>query len=278
MTVRFTYSQSFLTAVDHEEVTAPARIAGGKGNRSRSGHLTEAPGARRVGPPAHEGRGLVGPDQAKAGDGLASHRLGAKPVRPLEDGEAAEHAVESRSRIAQRQEEELRYLEGAQGRGFELRHLFRVGTEYARAIRALHFLGPCVTVFGSARIPEGDPRYELARCVGRELARAGYTVMTGGGPGIMEAANRGAWDAGAKSIGLNIALPHEQRPNSYITPELCFQFHYFAIRKLHFMLRARALVAFPGRPGFSFAVGRAHDYCGGLRIAQPTATPPGPRR
>jgi hypothetical protein len=70
--------------------------------------------------------------------------------------------------------------------------------------------------------------------------------MTGGGPGMMEAANRGADEAGAKSIGLNITLPHEQYPNPYITPELCFKFHYFALRKMHFVLRARALVAFPG--------------------------------
>jgi uncharacterized protein (TIGR00730 family) len=73
-----------------------------------------------------------------------------------------------------------------------------------------------------------------------------YVVVTGGGPGIMEAANRGAADVHAKSIGLNITLPHEQRPNPYITPGLCFQFRYFAIRKMHFLLRARALVAFPG--------------------------------
>jgi uncharacterized protein (TIGR00730 family) len=73
-----------------------------------------------------------------------------------------------------------------------------------------------------------------------------YVVMTGGGPGIMEAGNRGAYDVGAKSIGLNITLPAEQLPNPYITPELCFRFHYFAMRKMHFLLRARALVAFPG--------------------------------
>jgi uncharacterized protein (TIGR00730 family) len=71
-------------------------------------------------------------------------------------------------------------------------------------------------------------------------------VVTGGGPGIMEAANRGAYDVGGRSIGLNIILPHEQHPNPYITPELCFQFHYFALRKMHFMMRAKALVAFPG--------------------------------
>ena len=71
-------------------------------------------------------------------------------------------------------------------------------------------------------------------------------IVTGGGPGIMEAANRGAYDVGAKSVGLNIRLPREQQPNPYITPDLCFQFHYFAMRKLHFLLRAKALVAFPG--------------------------------
>ncbi len=76
-----------------------------------------------------------------------------------------------------------------------------------------------------------------------------YVIVTGGGPGIMEAANRGAWECGAKSIGLNITLPHEQDPNPYITPELCFQFHYFSLRKMHFLMRAKALVACPGGYG-----------------------------
>jgi uncharacterized protein (TIGR00730 family) len=95
--------------------------------------------------------------------------------------------------------------------------------------------------------------YDEARKFGQLVGKSGkspedchVTLMTGGGPGIMEAANRGAFDVGAKSIGLNIALPHEQLPNPYITPELCFQFRYFAIRKLHFMQRAKALVVFPG--------------------------------
>jgi hypothetical protein len=95
--------------------------------------------------------------------------------------------------------------------------------------------------------------YETARRFTRLVAQEGsqeggpaYVVMTGGGPGIMEAANRGACEAGARSIGLNISLPLEQRPNPYITPGLCFQFHYFAIRKFHFLLRAMALVVFPG--------------------------------
>lgn len=95
--------------------------------------------------------------------------------------------------------------------------------------------------------------YDIAREFGRLVGHAGkgsvdgnLVIMTGGGPGVMEAANRGAFDAQAKSVGLNISLPNEQYPNPYITPELCFSFHYFALRKLHFLLRAKALVAFPG--------------------------------
>ncbi len=98
--------------------------------------------------------------------------------------------------------------------------------------------------------------YTVARELGRLIGTAGkgpddpsIMLMTGGGPGAMEAANRGAFDVGARSIGLNITLPHEQYPNPYISPELCFRFHYFAMRKLHFLLRARALVAFPGGYG-----------------------------
>ena len=101
--------------------------------------------------------------------------------------------------------------------------------------------------------------YEVAREFGRLVGNAGraarvdgkspLVVMTGGGPGLMEAANRGAFDVGAETVGLNIELPHEQYPNPYVTPDLCFRFHYFALRKLHFMLRARALVAFPGGYG-----------------------------
>jgi len=98
--------------------------------------------------------------------------------------------------------------------------------------------------------------YEVAREFGRLVGTANHgagkrhtVIMTGGGPGVMEAANRGAFDAGAKSVGLNISLPQEQYPNPYVTPELCFSFHYFALRKLHFLLRAKALVAFPGGYG-----------------------------
>ncbi len=103
------------------------------------------------------------------------------------------------------------------------------------------------------RLAAKSPYYEIAREFASLVSREGqsgkdnyYVICTGGGPGIMEAANRGAYDVGAKSIGLNIRLPKEQAPNPYITPDLCFQFHYFALRKMHFLLRAKALVVFPG--------------------------------
>ncbi len=97
-----------------------------------------------------------------------------------------------------------------------------------------------------------DEAREFGRLVSEENRRNHdneFVIVTGGGPGVMEAANRGAFDVGAKSIGMNITLPEEQEPNPYITPELCFKFHYFAIRKMHFLLRAKALVAFPGGYG-----------------------------
>jgi len=106
------------------------------------------------------------------------------------------------------------------------------------------------------RIQRKSHYYTVARDFSKQVANAGkgpidsrLVVMTGGGPGMMEAANRGANDVGGKTVGLNITLPHEQFPNPYVSPELCFQFHYFSLRKMHFMLRARALVAFPGGYG-----------------------------
>lgn len=142
--------------------------------------------------------------------------------------------------------EELQFLAGPRKRLEELARAFRIFLEFIKGFRALHFVGPCVTVFGSARFKEGDAYYTVARDIGARIARMGFTVMTGGGPGIMEAANRGATDAGAVSIGFNISLPAEQEPNAWSTPELTFRFHYFAMRKMHLAMRANALVAFPG--------------------------------
>lgn len=146
-----------------------------------------------------------------------------------------------------RRKQELKYLEGPQSRGFELRHAMRVLREYFGGLRALHFLGPCVTVFGSARLNEGHPAYEQARETGSLLAQAGFTVMTGGGPGIMEAANRGAKEAGGRSVGCNIILPHEQDPNRYLDRVVTFR--YFFIRKVMLVKYSYGFIVLPGGLG-----------------------------
>ncbi|MFO1011793.1 MAG: TIGR00730 family Rossman fold protein [Planctomycetota bacterium] len=139
---------------------------------------------------------------------------------------------------------EIRFLEGPQRRRTELLDAFRIGVEFVRGFRALHFVGPCVTVFGSARFPAGHRWYELGRAVGREVAGAGFTVMTGGGPGIMEAANRGAKDVGGRSVGVNIVLPKEQLPNPYLDRWVTFE-HFF-VRKVMLVKYSYAFVVLPG--------------------------------
>jgi uncharacterized protein (TIGR00730 family) len=140
--------------------------------------------------------------------------------------------------------DEGRFLSGPEKRRSELARTFRIAAEFVRGFRKLHFVGPCVTVFGSARFCADHRYYVLARDVGRRLARAGFTVMTGGGPGIMEAANRGAKEAGGRSIGCNIDLPGEQSPNPYL--DLMVEFHYFFVRKVMLVKYSYAYVALPG--------------------------------
>ena len=122
--------------------------------------------------------------------------------------------------------------------------MIRVGADFLRGIRGLHFVGPCVTVFGSARFKEDHRYYAMAREVGKRLGRAGFTVMTGGGPGIMEAANRGARDVAAPSIGCNIILPQEQKPNPYV--DRWIEFRYFFVRKVMLVKYSYAFVVLPG--------------------------------
>lgn len=125
----------------------------------------------------------------------------------------------------------------------------RLELEYLKAEALLreHRVRGTILVMGSTRASRDDPYYRVAREFGRLVGRSrGLALMTGGGPGIMEAANRGAFEAGGISIGMNIDLPHRQRSNRYTTPGLSLRFRYFALRKLHFLLRARAMVAFPG--------------------------------
>lgn len=142
---------------------------------------------------------------------------------------------------------EAQLLQGPARRGSELVRALKIFFEIMRGLRALHFVGPCVTVFGSARTPETSRDYARAREMGARLGRAGFTVMTGGGPGIMEAANRGARDAGARSIGCNIQLPEEQKPNPYLDRFIVFR-HFF-VRKLMLLKYSYAFVAMPGGLG-----------------------------
>src|SRR4051794_26197387 len=140
--------------------------------------------------------------------------------------------------------EDGKFLEGPHTRASEFRRLLRIGADFIRGLRGLHFVGPCVTVFGSARFHEDHRYYQLAREMGRRLGRAGFTVMTGGGPGIMEAANRGAREAGARSVGCNIILPKEQKPNPHL--DLWLEFRYFFVRKVMLVKYSYAFVVMPG--------------------------------
>jgi uncharacterized protein (TIGR00730 family) len=122
-----------------------------------------------------------------------------------------------------------------------------IGEELEEGFRALRGVTCGISVFGSARIGEDDPTYGLARRTAARLGEAGFTVITGGGPGVMEAANRGAWDAGALSVGLNIELPHEQAPNPY--QDIALTFRHFFTRKVMFVRYATGFVVFPGGYG-----------------------------
>lgn len=139
---------------------------------------------------------------------------------------------------------ERRLLDGPYSRISEFLRVVRIGVEFIRGFRALHFLGPCVTVFGSARFDEQHRYYQLAREAGREIARLGFVVMTGGGPGVMEAANRGAKDVGGCSIGCNIVLPQEQQANPYL--DKLVTFNYFFVRKVMLVKYSQAFLIFPG--------------------------------
>ncbi len=180
---------------------------------------------------------------------------GPDAVPPLAWGKATPHA------------DEREFLEGPKRRLAELRRALRILVEFVRGFRALHDLPPAVTVFGSARFQEGHVYYDLARRVGAEIGRLGLTVMTGGGPGVMEAANRGARDVGAHSVGCNIELPMEQEPNAYL--DRFIEFRYFFVRKVMLVKYSRAFVALPGGFGtmdeiFETATliqtGKIHDF------------------
>lgn len=142
---------------------------------------------------------------------------------------------------------EIEFLEGPSSRWKELMFLLRVFREFIYSFQKLHFIGPCVTFFGSARFSAAHPHYQLARTVGQEVAKMGFTVLTGGGPGIMEAANRGAKDVGGRSIGCNIILPMEQEPNPYL--DRWINVRYFFVRKVLLTKYSYAFMVMPGGYG-----------------------------
>ncbi len=139
---------------------------------------------------------------------------------------------------------ESEFLAGSHGHAANTESAVRIFLEFLRGFEFLNIDQPMVTVFGSARFKEGHPHYELARQMGRALAEAGYCVMTGGGPGVMEAANRGAQEVGGLSLGANIHLPHEQKPNPYLDRVMTFE-HFF-VRKVMMVKYSRAFVIMPG--------------------------------
>jgi uncharacterized protein (TIGR00730 family) len=139
---------------------------------------------------------------------------------------------------------EIRFLEGPRSRWDNFKFVVDIAWEFIRGFRALHFSGPCVAVFGSARFTESNPYYAMTRQLSAEIAKLGFTIMTGGGPGLMEAANRGARDVGGRSVGCNIVLPMEQDPNPYL--DKWVNIRYFFVRKTLLIKYSYAFVIVPG--------------------------------
>jgi uncharacterized protein (TIGR00730 family) len=155
---------------------------------------------------------------------------------------------------------EIKFLSGPQSRWKELTFTIRVLFEFIKGFRALHFIGPCVTIFGSARFVDGHPYYEKTEELAGKIAQLGFTILTGGGPGIMEAANKGAREVGGRSIGCNIKLPHEQKPNPYL--DKWVNIKYFFVRKVLLVKYSYAFVVMPG--GF----GTLDEYFEALTLIQ----------
>lgn len=155
---------------------------------------------------------------------------------------------------------EIKFLAGPQSRWQEFKFTMQTLFEFIKGFRALHFSGPCVTIFGSARFKPGDPHYTKTAELAARIARMGFTIMTGGGPGIMEAANKGAWDAGGRSVGCNITLPKEQFHNQYLDKWITIK--YFFVRKTLLIKYSYAFVVMPG--GF----GTLDEYFEALTLIQ----------
>ena len=201
------------------------------------------------------------PPTGSAGDeprpSRATGAVASEPARPVTDSnpepdptkEPAPPSVDDRV-----------LLEGPQSRLRELAMVWRAMRDFIRGFRALHFVGPCVTIFGSARFGESHPYYQVARRAASRVSGLGFTVMTGGGPGLMEAANRGAQEVGGRSVGCNIRLPFEQAPNPYL--DRWITCHYFFVRKVLLFKYSYAFVVLPG------GLGTLDELCEALTLLQ----------
>ncbi|MCH1543613.1 MAG: TIGR00730 family Rossman fold protein [Bacteroidia bacterium] len=138
----------------------------------------------------------------------------------------------------------IELLEGPHNRFTELFFAFRVLFEFLKGFRKLHFVGPCMSIFGSARYEETHPHYQDAKLMAAKISELGFTILTGGGPGIMQAANQGAREAGGKSVGVNIELPFEQKPNPYL--DTWVDIRYFFVRKVLLFKYSFGFVVYPG--------------------------------
>ncbi len=139
---------------------------------------------------------------------------------------------------------EIQFLEGRQSRRKEFYFTVKVAWEFIKGFRTLHFVGPCITIFGSARLGEKTPEYQQTVEIAGQISKLGFTIMTGGGPGIMEAANRGAKSVGGRSVGVNIELPFEQQPNPYLDSSV--DIRYFFVRKVLLLKYSYGFVIMPG--------------------------------
>lgn len=166
--------------------------------------------------------------------------------------------IEEQKKVASK--EEIKFLSGPQSRLKDFRFAVSVLFEFIKGFRALHFVGPCVTIFGSARFKDGHPYFEKTEELSARIAQLGFTIMTGGGPGIMEAANKGAKEAGGRSVGCNIVLPMEQHHNAYL--DKWVNIKYFFVRKTLLLKYSYAFVVMPG--GF----GTLDEYFEALTLIQ----------
>jgi uncharacterized protein (TIGR00730 family) len=165
-----------------------------------------------------------------------------KTAKKLKDNTVSKHSLEEEHRIRKA----FKDKDWAEIKSSDSWVIFKVMSEFVGGFDKLAKIGPCVTIFGSARIKQGHPYYKIAEEIAYLLVQQGYGVITGGGPGIMEAGNKGANRAGGKSVGLNIYLPHEQKGNPYIDPDKLITFDYFFVRKVMFTKYSQGFIVMPG--------------------------------